>query len=130
MTRQLVATVVLLAVFVMPLGALWCAYACAVDDDSVTTVPMSATAWASPLPDSVAGRAVFATHDDCPADLTNTAILATFEGRVRHTVALVVSLLAVPTRMSVLPASLAHSVGPPKSPGSPPGGRSSSVLRI
>jgi len=129
MLRRLIAAIALSAVFVAPLAALWCAYTCAADDD-VTPTGEPVTVFASPSPESVTGGAVLAAHDDCAADLSNRASLATVEGRAPSAVSLLVSHVAVPSPVSIVPAFAFRPAGFAPSRGSPPDVRSLSVLRI
>lgn len=130
MARRLVATIALLVVFAAPIGALWCAYMCAFDDDSAPADASAAPVSPSHFQGNGAHQFVFSAHDDCAADVTNTARLAVVQGRVKHTVTLVASRAAAQLPTSIAHASAGHAVGLALSLGSPPGARSSSVLRI
>jgi hypothetical protein len=130
MLRRLVATIALWAVFLTPIASLWCAYTCAADDDSASAVVSAAAASASPSEEAVAAQVAFAAHDDCAADLSNTAILAVLQGRVRHAVSLVASSLTTPVPRSLVPAAATHSAWLALSRGSPPGARFYCALRI
>jgi hypothetical protein len=128
--RRLIATIALSAVFVAPLAALWCAYTCAADDDVTPSLGESATVSVNPSPESVTGRAVLAAHDDCAADLSNRATLATVEERATHAVSLLVLRVAAPSPIAIVPALAFRPAGFAPSPGSPPDVRFVSVLRI
>jgi hypothetical protein len=126
--RRLIATIALSAVFLAPLAGLWCAYTCAADDDGTpTTTGVTVVANAS---DAVAGGVAIAAHDDCAADLTNRATLATFDERAPHAELQFVSHVAAASPTSIAPALAFHPARFVPSPGSPPGVHSSTVLRI
>jgi hypothetical protein len=129
MPRRLFAAVALVAVFVAPISALWCAYACASDDDSAMAGVPATEVSASRLWNGGAAPATVNPHDDCTADVTNTARVAVLPKRGPTTRPLVVSAVVC------LTTSLASPLAGPAIPlthlfGSPPGLRSSSVLRI
>jgi hypothetical protein len=129
MPRRLIAAIALLAVFVAPISALWCAYACALDDDSAPA-DLTVTAWlgsqswdGGPIPGSVS------SHDDCEADVTNTARVAVLPNRAQSTKLLIVSAV-VRLRTPVASPLAGRAIAGTLLCGSPPALRSSSVLRI
>jgi len=130
MQRRLIATLAVLAVFLTPIGALWCAYTCAVDDDATPAVASAGGLSTSAPSEAIASQVVFRAPDECAADLTNTAILAVVQARVRHAGSLVVLPVAGPLPSAIAPVCAAHPIRWALSSGSPPGVRSSSVLRI
>jgi hypothetical protein len=129
MPSRLVAALALVAVFTAPISALWCAYACSLDDDSVppdVTVTAVATSqsW-----DGGARPVSVSSHDDCEADVTGAARVAVVPHRAPSTRPLVVLAVAL------LTTSVASPLAGPAIPlthlfGSPPGLCSFSVLRI
>jgi hypothetical protein len=129
MPRRLIAAIALVAVFVAPISALWCAYACASDDDSappdvtVTAVATSQSWDGEPSPLTVS------SHDDCEADVTGTARVAVVPNHATSTRSLVVS--AVVRLTTSVASPLVSPAIPLTHPFvSPPGLRSSCVLRI
>lgn len=104
MHRRLVATVALLAVFLTPIDALWCAYTCAADDDATRPAATAAARSASCSQDLPGAATAIVAHDDCAADLTNAAILAALQGRVSHIASQVASPIIGPVLPSPRPA--------------------------
>ena len=127
MTRRLAALVALLAVVVTPLGALWCAYTCATDDDEAAPALVTPETAATALADTVARGTTLTAHDECAADHTNRALRAVVEERVGTRVDGVWrSAGPVPVACTRGPAALPRRR--PGAPGSPPGLRAATVL--
>ena len=129
MPRRLAAIVALLAVLVTPLGALWCAYACAADDgDAASPLVRDATGAVS-LVNAFAQEAAVRTHDECAADLTNRAFRAVLKERA-HEGRRLVSRWSVPASVSVTQDPVGLPLRRSGALESPPGARASTVRRV
>jgi hypothetical protein len=129
MTRRFAAIVALLAVVVTPLGALWCAYTCATDDDGVASARVSQPIATISSLDAGGPDAAVAAHDECAADLTTRALRAVLKERI-HTVPRLAARSTAPIARSGAGGLAGLRRRQPRASWSPPGARPSTVLRL